>query len=44
MFVDAKNNYIKVMNYQQFDIADRDENRGFKTNKTVEYLHYVVCN
>ena len=28
--------------YSRFK-ADRDENRDHKTNKTTEYLHYVVC-
>ncbi len=28
--------------YNRFK-ADRDENRDYKSNKTVEYLHYVVC-
>ncbi|KKR09857.1 MAG: Adenine-specific methyltransferase [Parcubacteria group bacterium GW2011_GWA2_39_18] len=28
--------------YNRFK-ADRDENRDYKTNKTVEYLHFVVC-
>ena len=28
--------------YNRFK-ADRAENRNYKTNKTVEYLHYVVC-
>src|SRR3989338_564496 len=29
--------------YNRFK-ADKSENRNFTTNKTVEYLHYVVCN
>lgn len=29
--------------YNRFK-ADRDEDRDYKTNKTVEYLHYIVCN
>jgi adenine-specific DNA-methyltransferase len=29
--------------YNRFK-ADRDKNRYFKASKTVEYLHYVVCN
>lgn len=28
--------------YNRFK-ADRDENRDYSANKTVEYLHYVVC-
>jgi len=28
--------------YNRFK-ADRDKNRDYKSNKTVEYLHYVVC-
>jgi adenine-specific DNA-methyltransferase len=28
--------------YNRFK-ADKSENRNFKANKTVEYLHYVVC-
>jgi adenine-specific DNA-methyltransferase len=28
--------------YNRFK-ADRDENRDYKADKTVEYLHYVVC-
>jgi len=28
--------------YNRFK-ADRVENRDYKSNKTVEYLHYVVC-
>ena len=28
--------------YHRFK-ADKDENRDFSTNKTLEYLHYVVC-
>jgi len=28
--------------YNRFK-ADRDENRDYKTDKTLEYLHYVVC-
>ena len=27
-------------NYNRFKA---DKNRKYKTNKTVEYLHYVVC-
>ena len=23
--------------------ADKDENRDFSSSKTLEYLHYVVC-
>lgn len=29
-------------NYNRFK-ADRDQNRDYKAQKTVEYLHYVVC-
>jgi len=29
--------------YNRFK-ADKSENRNYVTNKTVEYLHYVVCN
>ena len=29
--------------YNRFK-ADKDENRDFSSNKTLEYLHYVVCN
>jgi len=29
-------------NYNRFK-ADKTENRNYKANKTVEYLHYVVC-
>ena len=29
--------------YNRFK-ADKSENRNYKANKTVEYLHYVVCN
>jgi len=29
--------------YNRFK-ADRDENRDYSASKTVEYLHYVVCN
>ena len=28
--------------YNRFK-ADKDENRDFSSNKTLEYLHYVVC-
>ncbi len=28
--------------YNRFK-ADTDENRDFSANKTLEYLHYVVC-
>jgi len=29
--------------YNRFK-ADKSENRNYTANKTVEYLHYVVCN
>jgi len=29
--------------YNRFK-ADRDQNRDYKAEKTVEYLHYVICN
>ena len=29
-------------NYNRFK-ADKTENRNHKANKTIEYLHYVVC-
>lgn len=29
--------------YNRFK-ADKSENRNYTTNKTIEYLHYVVCN
>ena len=29
--------------YNRFK-ADKSENRNYKANKTVEYLHYVICN
>ena len=29
--------------YNRFK-ADRSENRNYAANKTIEYLHYVVCN
>lgn len=29
--------------YNRFK-ADKSENRNYKANKTIEYLHYVVCN
>jgi len=29
--------------YSRFK-ADRDQNRDYKANKTLEYLHYVICN
>jgi len=29
--------------YNRFK-ADKDENRDFSSNKTLEYLHYVICN
>jgi len=28
--------------YNRFK-ADKSENRNYKANKTIEYLHYVVC-
>jgi adenine-specific DNA-methyltransferase len=28
--------------YNRFK-ADKSENRNFTANKTIEYLHYVVC-
>ncbi|MCK4874848.1 MAG: DNA adenine methylase [Sulfurimonas sp.] len=32
-----------TQNYNRFK-SDKDNNRNYKTNKTLEYLHYVVCN
>ena len=29
--------------YNRFK-ADKDESREYSANKTLEYLHYVVCN
>ncbi len=29
--------------YNRFK-ADKTENRDYKATKTVEYLHYIVCN
>jgi adenine-specific DNA-methyltransferase len=31
-----------IKNYNRFK-ADKTENRDYKTSKTLEYLHYVVC-
>ena len=31
-----------IQEYNRFK-ADKSENRKYKANKTVEYLHYVVC-
>ena len=28
--------------YNRFK-ADKDNSRNYKANKTIEYLHYVVC-
>jgi adenine-specific DNA-methyltransferase len=41
MSLRGKYNYF-TKEYGRFK-SDRDKNRIFKANKTMEYLHYVVC-